>query len=336
MNVYLLASASVNPVTELPDTALPAAVARQEGMRRTVREPDYKIYIPNANLRRRMSRVIKMGVAAAMQCLSQTRRQPDAIITATGFGCLIDTEKFLKNIIENGEELLNPTPFTQSTFNTVGAQAAIALKNTNYNITYVHRGFSFESALLDAMMKIQDGEAAQVLVESYEEYTDTFFTIMERLGVWRQGAICGEGVQCFVLSAQPDDAEKIRLRDVLCVFGDDLQTLKEKLSLFLQKHSLQPDDVDVLLSGKNGNNDPCPCYQWVEAFFNTASAVVYKPYFGDYPTVSSLALWLAMRLMAEQRLPDWLSDATPEQINRIIIYNHYGKNHSFLLVEKEQ
>lgn len=336
MNAYLLASASINPVTELPDALLPAAVARPEGNRRPAREPDYKKYIPDANVRRRMSRVMKMGVAAAMECLSQTGRQPDAIITATGWGCLGDTEKFLRNMIENGEYLLNPTPFTQSTFNTIGAQAAIVLKNTNYNITYVHRGFSFESALLDAMMKIQDGEAAQVLVESYDEYTGTSFKIMERLGFWRHGAVCGEGVQCFVLSAQPGVTGKIRLRDVQCVFGDDLQTVKEQLALFLRKHNLRPGEVDVLLSGRNGKDSPCPYCQMVEETFDTAAVARYKPFFGDYPTASSLALWLAGRLITQQQAPGWLSDAPPEQINRIVIYNRYKeKNHSFLLVEKE-
>ena len=337
MNVYLLASASINPVTELPDALLPAAVARPEGNRRPAREPDYKRYIPDANIRRRMSRVMKMGVAAAMQCLSQTGRQPDAIITATGWGCLSDTEKFLKNMIENNEYLLNPTPFTQSTFNTIGAQAAIVLKNTNYNITYVHRGFSFENALLDAMMKIRDGEAAQVLVESYDEYTGALFKIMERMGFWRHGAVCGEGVQCFVLSAQPGAAGKVRLRDVQCVFSGDLQTVKEQLALFLRKHRLHPEEVDVLLSGKNGNDCPCPYYQMAEKFFPTAAVAEYKPFFGDYPTASSLALWLAGRLIMQQQTPEWLSDAPPKQINRIVIYNHYKKkNHSFLLVEKEQ
>ncbi|MDR2359395.1 MAG: beta-ketoacyl synthase chain length factor [Prevotellaceae bacterium] len=336
MNVYLLASASINPVTELPDTLLPATVAPPEGNRRVAREPDYKKYIPDMNVRRRMSRVMKMGVAAAMQCLSHAGRQPGAIITATGWGCLSDTENFMKNMIAHGEYLLNPTPFTQSTFNTIGAQAAIAMKNTSYNITYVHRGFSFESALLDAMMKIQDGEAAQVLVESYDEYTGASFKIMERMGFWRHDAVCGEGVQCFMLSAQPGAAGKIRLRDVLCIFGDEPQMLKEQLALFLRKHHLHPEEVDVLLSGRNGSGSHCPRYQWVEEFFKTASLAIYKPFFGDYPTVSSLALWLAGRLITQQQMPDWLSDAPPEQINRIIIYHHYKeKNHSFLLVEKE-
>ncbi|MDR3350314.1 MAG: beta-ketoacyl synthase chain length factor [Prevotellaceae bacterium] len=337
MSVYILASASINPVTELRDTLLPAAAARPEGRRCAAREPDYKMYIADANVRRRMSRVMKMGVAAAVQCLSQTGRQPDAIITATGWGCLSDTEKFLRNVLENGECLLNPTPFTQSTFNTVGAQTAIVLKNTNYNTTYVHRGFSFENALLDAMMRIREGEAVQALVESYDEHTGASFKIMERMGFWRQGAVCGEGVQCFVLSAQPGAGGRVRLRDVLCVFGGELQPLREKLALFLQKHRLRPEDVDMLLSGSAGKDSGCPYCRMVEGVFKTVPVARYKPFFGDYPTVSSLALWLAGRLIAQQQAPRWLLDAPPEQINRIVIYNHYKtKNHSFLLVEREQ
>jgi hypothetical protein len=323
MNVYLIASASINSLTELSSNRLPEAVASLEGIRRAAIEPDYKSYIPDAGVRRRMSRVVKMGVAAATQCLSQTDRQPDAIIMATGLGCLSDTEKFLKCIIENNEQLLNPTPFIQSTFNTVGAQVAINLKNTNYNMTYVHRGFSFENALLDAMMKLQDREAEQVLVGSYEEITGTSFKIMERLAFWRRGEACGEGAQCFMLSAQPKDSGNIILKDVLCVLNEDKQQVKEKLLAFLQHNNTVPDDLDVLISGRNGEGPEYPWYQWVEGLFKTESVVTYKSASGDYPTVSSLALWLAMRLM------------TP-QINSILIYNNYkGKNHSFVLIEKE-
>lgn len=52
----------------------------------------------------------------------------DAIITATGLGCLADTEKFMNALMDNREQMLNPTAFIQSTFNTVGAQLALLLK----------------------------------------------------------------------------------------------------------------------------------------------------------------------------------------------------------------
>ena len=103
-------------------------------------EPDYKSIITNAALRRRMSRIVKMGVACGLECISTLPSEKvHAIITATGLGCLADTEKFLNTIIENEEQLLNPTPFIQSTFNTIGAQIALLRQIHAYNMTYVHR-----------------------------------------------------------------------------------------------------------------------------------------------------------------------------------------------------
>ena len=59
---------------------------------------------------RRMSRIIKMELPVTGMYQYPTFRK-SMIITATGLGCLADTEKFLNTIIENEEQLLNPTPF---------------------------------------------------------------------------------------------------------------------------------------------------------------------------------------------------------------------------------
>ena len=118
-----------------------ADTASGESLYLSANEPDYKSIITNAALRRRMSRIIKMGVACGLECISTLPSEKvHAIITATGLGCLADTEKFLNTIIENKEQLLNPTPFIQSTFNTIGAQIALLRQIHAYNMTYVHRG----------------------------------------------------------------------------------------------------------------------------------------------------------------------------------------------------
>ena len=104
-----------------------------------------------------MSRIVKMGVFAALSCLRNAEVEiPDAIIAGTGLGCLEDTEKFLGSMYTSEEKLLNPTPFIQSTHNTVAGAIALAIKCHGYNATYTHRGFSFESALIDALMQIHD------------------------------------------------------------------------------------------------------------------------------------------------------------------------------------
>lgn len=56
-------------------------------------EPDYKDIITNATLRRRMSRIVKMGVACGLECMGELSPEKiQGIITATGLGCLTDTE----------------------------------------------------------------------------------------------------------------------------------------------------------------------------------------------------------------------------------------------------
>ena len=115
---------------------------------------DIKQLIPDAGLRRRMSKVIKMAVATAIETIGGVEEidSLDGIITATGWGCLTDSERFLRNIIADKEQLLNPTPFIQSTFNTVGGQIALLRHNHCYNVTFVNRSHSFEDALLDAVL----------------------------------------------------------------------------------------------------------------------------------------------------------------------------------------
>ena len=122
---------------------------------------DIKVLIPEMNLRRRMSRVVKSGVAAGIESLLEfgARAPIDAIITATGLGCIADSEKFLDGLIAGNETMLNPTPFIQSTFNTVGAQIALLRGLHCYNTTYAHRWTSFENALTDDALG-REGSAA--------------------------------------------------------------------------------------------------------------------------------------------------------------------------------
>ena len=148
---------------------------------------DLKVLIPDSGLRRRMSKIVKTAVGTAIECAGgiENVRCVDAIITSTGWGCLIDSERFLRNIINDNEQLLNPTPFIQSTFNTVGGQIALLAHNQSYNVTYVNRSHSFEDALLDAVLRIEDGESSSVLVGSYDEQTESQHKIMERMGTYK-------------------------------------------------------------------------------------------------------------------------------------------------------
>lgn len=167
---------------------------------------DIKVLIPEMNLRRRMSRVVKSGVAAGIESLLEfgTRAPIDAIITATGLGCIADSEKFLDGLIAGDETMLNPTPFIQSTFNTVGAQIALLRGLHCYNTTYAHRWTSFENALTDAALRIGAGWSRAVLVGAFDETTPSVEKVLQRLRVAREG-MWGESSVFFVLTAERFD-----------------------------------------------------------------------------------------------------------------------------------
>lgn len=162
-----------------------------------------KELITDMNLRRRMSRVVRMGVSTALESLVDFDQygKVDAIITATGLGCIADSEKFLANIITSQEKMLNPTPFIQSTFNTVGAQIALIRSLHCYNNTFSHRYTSLESALVDAIIRLDCGLARAVLVGVFDEATPTLVSLMSRMGLLKEKAV-GEGAIFFALTHQ--------------------------------------------------------------------------------------------------------------------------------------
>src|SRR6478752_7339210 len=127
-------------------------------------EPDYKTHFSPVALRR-LSRILKFSILTAQKSLQDAGLDmPDAIITGTGLGCLEDSEKFLRSVIECQEENLSPTAFIFSTHNTISGQIAMTLKCNRTNNTFSNRYFSFESALLESIFMLKDGDAQNVLV----------------------------------------------------------------------------------------------------------------------------------------------------------------------------
>lgn len=293
-------------------------------------EPDYKGIITNATLRRRMSRIVKMGVACGLECIDgMTSENIQGIITATGLGCLADTEKFLNTLIENEERMLNPTPFIQSTFNTIGAQIALFRQIHAYNMTYVHRGLSFESALLDAMLKIWEG-ADNILVGAIDEMTDTSYAIQQRLGLLK-GMQAGEGSQFFLLSREAGEHPLAEIIGIDTFAGQQTaEELKTRISCFLQRNGLKAQDIHWLMTGKSAEKETAckgnAIYEELlnSSLFSSSIHLGFKHECGEYPTASAYAVWKAVK-EAQQC----------DRTTNILIYNHHHSiNHSLILIRK--
>lgn len=293
-------------------------------------EPDYKGIITNATLRRRMSRIIKMGVACGLECIDgMTSENIQGIITATGLGCLADTEKFLNTLIENEERMLNPTPFIQSTFNTIGAQIALFRQIHAYNMTYVHRGLSFESALLDAMLKIWEG-ADNILVGAIDEMTDTSYAIQQRLGLLK-GMQAGEGAQFFLLSREAGEHPLAEIIGIDTFAGQQTaEEIKTRISCFLQRNGLKAQDIHWLMTGKSVEKETAckgnAIYEELlnSSLFSSSIHLGFKHECGEYPTASAYAVWKAVKEVQQC-----------DRTTNILIYNHHHSiNHSLILIRK--
>ena len=312
-------------------------------------EPNYKNYIEPIAARR-MSRLIKMGITSAKICLKDAGcDMPDGIITGTGLGSVEDTEKILGNI-NMDSPLTNPTPFIQSTYNTISSQIAINLKCTNYNSTYVHRIFSFESGLTDALMQISDDPSHKLLVGGIDEMTGNHLSIIRRLGHWKMnpasnlrlldyetpGAMAGQGAGYFLISGMKTGTTYCKLLDVATIYKPGYPDISERIHQFIRDNGLEVDDIDLVITGINGDrgNDEL-YYRLGQSLFDTIPLSCYKHLCGEYLTSSAFALWVAANILRRKIFPQQLlvKGTPPEKIRNILIYNHFRQTeHSLILV----
>ena len=133
---------------------------------------------------RRMGKIMKSSLLSSLKAMEQAGiEKPDAIITATALGCLENSELLLNQLQEEGEVMLKPTYFMQSTHNTIGSGIAIFTKCHGYNVTYTHGKDSLEWALRDARMLLKSGKAKSVLVGLHDETTPLYRSLMQRIGI---------------------------------------------------------------------------------------------------------------------------------------------------------
>ena len=351
MKTYIRASSNISPQETFKRDAFPFSATAYSGNLLTVREPNYPDII-DAKTIRRMGRIVKMGVAAALECLKEAENEcPDAIITATAYGCLADTDQFLSTLIGRSEEILSPTAFIQSTHNTVGAQIALILKCNSYNNTFVNGGFSFESALLDAIMLLQEEEATTVLAGSVDEITELSHVVLSRFDLYKRtsvssldlfssaskGTIAGEGSAFFLLSSisSPDD---LACLDGLATFyrPGDSKEMANSIATFLADQDLDVTDIDLVIDGRNGDLKNDAHYDSLTGLiFANTEMISYKHLCGEYPTAVSFAVWLAANIVKTGQVPENAGySVSPEnKLRRILICNNYQDlYHSLILI----
>lgn len=132
---------------------------------------------------RRMGKIMKSSLLSSLKALQQAGIEvPDSIITGTAYGCLENSERLMEQIKEEGEGMLKPTFFMQSTHNTIGSNIAIKTHCHGYNVTYTQESHSLEWAIRDAELLLRSGKVKNVLVGCHDESTPFFNTLLEKDG----------------------------------------------------------------------------------------------------------------------------------------------------------
>lgn len=348
MKLYVNGIGCISPQKSFEEIAFPL----EAGNRLKCAEPDYStIHDPRAI--RRMSRILKFGVGAAKLALGDAGNpELDAISTGTGFGCLDDSGIFLRNVVESEESTVSPTPFIQSTHNTVSGQIALALQCLKPNNTFSQKGFSFESALLDIeLLTKEQPETKTFLLGASDEVTDYSFTIQSRMNIFRKssygnlqafvenekGVTAGEGAAFFVLGKEKTEKSYAKIIGLeMLLSPKSTEQLSNRVLDFLARNEVKLGEIDVVLSGVNGDKKRGELLSELnENLFTEQTIAYFKPLCGEYMTASSFALWLAAKMVHTQSIPQsiLLRDQKREP-KTVLICNAYKNYYSFILLQR--
>lgn len=308
-------------------------------------EPVYEGIPPN--ILRRMGKAVKITVGAALPLLNKISRL-DGIIIGTANGGMEDCIKFMNQIIEYNEGLLTPANFVQSTPNGLAAQLGLLKNNKGYNITHVHRGHSFENALIDAKLLLEECPQNQYLLGAADEISTYNFNV-DFLGGWYKketvsnkelyktdspASIAGEGAAMFIVSADKTNA-LAELKAIHTLHSKDQDYVISELSAFIKEH-LNDESPNVLITGENGDNRFTPFYEAAEKLVPEKTTVLrFKHMSGEYPTASGQAVWLATQILQGKPHPKHAvkKEGESKTAKNILIYTNYkGLQHTFILL----
>lgn len=349
--LYIRAATAISPQQTFEASGFCKPVVSSDTGKLYALEAPYARYISPVAIRR-MSRILKITISTAMQCLADAGvKTPDAIIMGTGRGAVADMEHFVKDMIRLDEVALNPTLFIQSTYNSPNGWIAMQSNCTGYNQTYVHRGCSFELAIQDAqMMAGETDEPLNMLVGCFDEMTEEYYHIRGKRGYWKQetvdsvklfehdetpGTIGGEGAAFFTLSTVPENAPVAAIDDLRIIYNADNNSVRAAVAELLRDNALAPEDISLVVTGQNGNCEQSHLYEGsLQLFDGVAPVEHFKHLCGEYDTATGFALWFATYLFnGKAHGRGAISGAIPiSPLKHILIINHYIMGTASLLL----
>ncbi len=143
--------------------------------------------------------------------------------------------------------------------------------------------------------------------------------------------MAGEGATFFVVSDRMGSGSLARIDDLEIMHRcDGFDGLKSRLDSFLARNGLVPSEIDLLVTGRNGDARYSGFYDRMERLFEGSTIAGYKHLVGEYDTSSAFGAFLAAKILKENSLPDVvrLNHTARERFSRSLVFN-YSKNRDF-------
>jgi hypothetical protein len=297
--IYIHSSSCISAQDTFADRRWSNNIRRpDDGIFRCV-EPDYRTLIEPETLRR-MNRIQRFGLAVALTAQRAVDLPIDAIIMATGWGCIDSTYRIIERIYDGKELPVNPAAFVQSLHNAIAAQTAAYLKSKVYNNTFTDNRVAFELAMDNAVVCLLGGDNFRtILLGACDEIIPPLIDIFGRISKFGILRPCGEGGAAFILSKNEENS---------CAELRYFRSVETKSILTTVKRLAKNYAVDYIFSVDK--RDYC----------ETVPVICYSDYFGDFPTVSACGFWLALDAVISEM------DAIPNAKNIMLISDDHYSN----------
>lgn len=309
--VYIKSATHISLQEPLAETWMNSPVLPAVPYQRS-QDPDFRQWLPPLESRR-MGKLLRRALVTARKVMADGGVvQPDAIMTGTGLGCINSTLLFLDQLCREGESLLKPTHFMQSTHNTISSLIAIKTQCHGYNSTYSHRSLSFESALMDAFVQLRLGDIGTALVTGNDEMPPACYELLQRSGcVGLPGQVpAAEASVAFLLSTNANSS--------LCEISRFVMSSRTDIAALAAT-------ADAVLTGYSGHPANDRVYDQLCGQFGGMPLLRYKHLFGECFTSSALGLYAAACVVRAGYAPGFLrmdSTEAPLPVRRLLVVNH--------------
>ena len=335
--IYIKSASQISMQNPLSEEWMISPIVHQNGLIRSV-EPDFRDYLTPMEARR-MGKLLKRALVTSLHAINQAGMEhPDAIITGTGLGCIDDTEQFLNAMCKEGEQYLKPTPFMQSTHNTISSLIGVYTKNHGYNNTYSHNGISFESALLDAWLQFGLNRIDSALVGAHDEVTPLWYSLLKKQGYVTENDLAGECSVSFILDTN-SSGSLCELSGIKILHAPTPNELETNVAAMLSDALTDVSDISAVMTSKCDNPQKDSLITKVSGSLCPEKPLLhYKHLFGESYTSAGLGMYAAACCLNHSIIPTILYETSGMQQvssprNILLLNISEGKDYSLILLK---